>query len=423
MGGLKRLFQQFTSQEKWFILFSMATAFFIALEYAMTRPSSSSIFLTVFSSHAIPWVWLISVPFNLGCVYLYNRYLPVLGPVRMLGSIAAIISFVHLFCAAALTYIPQFIFVQFIWKDIYILLMFKQLWSMIHSTIPASRAKYLYGVIFSMGTVGSVLGSIVPGFYAVGIGSEKIFLASLPIYFLLYLCYKKAFACSSLRDESFAKDLTEDLNPKGGFSLIGKSPFLIAVLILVVFMQISIGLMDYLFNAHLEQHVTDLDLRTEYVGRIIGITNLCSGVFQLIGGFLMVHFLGVRGGHLFVPLLLLCNSVTAWLFPTFSVISLSYILIKSIDFSLFGVIREMLYIPMKLDEKFRAKAIIDVFAYRSAKALIAVCILLLQVFVGKEILQSIHLFSIAVFLAWIGVVFFLLKKVAPDFYSQDQVNK
>jgi ATP/ADP translocase len=42
---------------------------------------------------------------------------------------------------------------------------------------------------------------------------------------------------------------------------------------------------------------------------------------------------------------------------------------RSIFLSLFGVIREMLYVPLQLDEKFRAKAIIDVFAYRTSKAL------------------------------------------------------
>ena len=409
----KDLLKGFSFQEKWFVLFSMCTCFLIALEYAITRPASGSIFLTIFSSHAIPWVWLISVPFNLACVYLYNRYLPKLGPVGMLGVIATAISLIHLFCGFALHQFPGLIFFQFIWKDIYILLMFKQLWSMIHSTIDSKRAKYLYGLIFSMGTIGSIVGSLIPGFCAVGLGSEKIFFASLPIYFLLYLSYRAAFHRSALTQSSFTKGLQEEVDAKGSFSLIAKSPFLITILIVVVFMQISIGLMDYLFNAHLELQVLDLDLRTEYVGKIVGLTNLCSGLLQLVGGFVLVHFLGVRGSHLFVPFLLLCNAFTAWLIPSFGVISLSYIVIKSVDFSLFAMIREMLYIPMRLDEKFRAKAIIDVFAYRSAKAIIAVCILLLQFFLGKELLEFVSVSAMTIFLCWIISVYFLLRKKSP----------
>jgi hypothetical protein len=68
---------------------------------------------------------------------------------------------------------------------------------------------------------------------------------------------------------------------------------------------------------------------------------------------------------------------------------------------------------MKLDEKFRAKAIIDVFAYRSSKALVSICILGLQFFIGSEILGIASVISAAVFLGWIGVVVFMLQKVAP----------
>jgi len=406
-------FRSFDRVEKLFIFFSMLAGFLISAEYAATRPSSSGIFLSVFSSHAIPWVWLISVPINLFTVYLYNRFLPKIGPLRMVGAVAAIVIAVHLFCAAALKTFPHFIFFQFIFKDIYIVLMFKQLWSMIHSTIRATRAKYLYGCIFGMGTFGAITGSLIPSFLAVQAGSELLFLCTLPLYSLLYFSYSRAFKRSGLRTGTFKEDLTIDPRPSEGFSLIRRSPFLIAVLLLVIFMQASVGLMDYQFNAYLELNVLEQDLRTEYVGRIVGLTNLLSLVLQFAGGFLMVHVFGVRGSHLFVPLILLGNSLLALAIPTFAMISFAYVFIKSIDFSLFGVIREMLYIPMKLDEKFRAKAIIDVFAYRSSKALVSVFIMGLQLLVGSDILGIASGVSCAVFIGWIAVVALLLQKVAP----------
>ena len=406
----------FTRFEKLFIFFSMIAGFCIAAEYAATRPSSSAIFLSVFSSHAIPWVWLISVPFNLLVVYLYNRFLPKIGPLKMIGAIGGIVVCLHIFCAACLHLFPQFIFVQFIFKDIYIVLMFKQLWSMIHSTIPATRAKYLYGCIFGVGTLGAISGSLIPSFFAVDIGSEHLFLCTVPLYLLLYFAYSQAYKRSSLANGNFAQNLTVDPRPGEGFSLIRRSPFLIAVLLLVVFMQVSVGLMDYQFNSYIELNIFDKDLRTEYVGRIVGVTNVLSIILQFAGGFLMVHVLGVRGSHLFVPLILLGNALVTLAIPNFAIISFSYIFIKSVDFSLFGVIREMLYIPMKLDEKFRAKAIIDVFAYRSSKALVSICILGLQFFIGSEILGIASAISAAVFLGWIGVVVFMLQKVAPPIH-------
>jgi ATP:ADP antiporter, AAA family len=402
----------FSRTEKWFLFFVALAGFSISAEYAATRPSSSALFLSTFSSHAIPWVWLISVPINLFIVTLYNRFLPKIGPLKMLGAVGGIVAAVHLFSASFLHLFPKFIFVQFIMKDIYIVLMFKQLWSMIHSTIPRTRAKYLYGCLFGMGTLGAISGSLIPSFFAVALGSEKLFLCTLPLYLIIYFSYRQAYKRSPIQN-SFSQDLTHDPRASAAFSLIRRSPFLIAVLLLVIFMQVSVGLMDYQFNAHLEMNILDKDLRTEYVGRMVGLTNALSLALQFLGGFLMVHLFGVRGSHLFIPLMLLGNAALAIAIPSFAIVSFAYVFIKSVDFSLFGVVREMLYIPMKLDEKFRAKAIIDVFAYRSAKALVSICILGLQLLFGQEILGVTSAVSTAVFLGWIAVVFFLFPKTAP----------
>lgn len=405
---------QFSRRQKFFVFFSMVVGFLISSEYAITRPASSAIFLSLFSSRAIPWVWLISVPVNLFVICLYNRFLPRFGPLKMVGSVGLITIFINLLSAFSPLFCPSLIFIQFVWKDIYILLMFKQLWSMIHSTISPQRAKYLYGFIFSIGTLGAIIGSFIPSFFAVALGSEFLFLFTLPLYTLLYFSYAAAFRRSDLNHSCFSENLTLDPRPKEGFSLIFRSKFLLAVLTLVLFMQVSVGLMDYQFNIHLETNIFDKDLRTAYCGRLVGLTNILSGLFQVFGGFLMIHFLGLRGSHLFIPFVLLSNAVFCWIVPSFAVISFSYAFLKSIDFSLFGVIREMLYIPLKLDEKFRAKAIIDVFAYRSSKALVSLCMLALQFFAGAHLLQIASFLSIVVFIAWITTIAFFFKKYAPS---------
>ena len=402
--------KSFSRSEKLFILFAMLTGFSIAGEYGITRPASQSLFLTFFSAKALPWVWLATVPLNLAVIYLYNRFLPRIGPLRMLTTLVCAVVSINLLCAIALPYLPQLIFFQFAWKDIYILLMFKQLWSMIHSTIPAGRAKSLYGIIFGMGTAGSIIGSILPSFFAVSLGSEKLFFFTPALYALLLFAYRNAHARSLVPKQSFAEDLTPNPKASEAISLIRRNGFLASVLLLVVVMQVSVGLMEYQFNAHLEMNILEKDLRTAYCGRLMGAMNILSALFQIGGSFLMVHLLGLRRSHFLIPLLLLASALTSWAIPTFAMISLSYVFLKSVDFSLFAVSREMLYIPLRLDEKFRAKAIIDVFAYRTSKALVSLAILFLQAVAGLYLLQAASLISFAVFLAWLGIVFFMFRK-------------
>lgn len=407
---LKTEIASFSRREKFFILFCMICCMTIAAEYGITRPASNALFLTVFSSKAYPYVWLATVPLNLFVVYLYNRFLPQIGPLKMMLTLGTITIAVNTSCGFLLPSFPHLVFFHFAWKDIYILMMFKQLWSMIHSTIAANRAKIIYGVIFGMGTIGSVLSSLIPGFFAVQFGSERLFFFTLPVYAVMIGAYALAFKRSGVQSTSFERDLTKDTRPGEGFAMIRRSPFLIAVLLLVVFMQVSVALAEYQFNAHLELHILQKDLRTEYCGRLIGITNLLSAIFQFLGAFLMVHLLGVKRSHFFIPVLLCLSVLSSWAIPSFAAVSLCFVFIKSIDFSLFGIIREMLYIPLQLDEKFRAKAVIDVFAYRTSKALVSLAVIALQGLAGIHILSWISGFSIAIFAAWMATVFYMFKK-------------
>jgi ATP/ADP translocase len=123
-----------------------------------------------------------------------------------------------------------------------------------------------------------------------------------------------------------------------------------------------------------------VDLRTAYVAKLMSLVNLFSTGFQFFGGFLFLHFFGLRNTHLFIPLTLTINAVFGIVMPSVFSASFAYVYIKSIDYSIFGIAREMLYIPLKLDEKFRAKAIIDVFASRSAKAFASFFLITIQFF-------------------------------------------
>lgn len=375
---LRQELASFSSTERWFAIFAMITSFFIAGEYGVTKPSSISLFVDTFSTRSFPYVWMATVPLNLLAISLYNRFLSKIGPWKMMCTVAFCAIAVNAATGLLIHRFPWVIFLQFAWKDIYILLMFKQLWSLIHSTIATSHAKYLYGILFAMGTLGSVLGSLVPGFFAVWVGSKSLFFLTLPIYSLMLWSYKKAFEISPISGGSFESRSRGET--KEGFSLVFRSPYLMAVLLIVVFMQISAGLIEFHFNTYLEGAIVDPDLRTQYMGRLSSIMNTLSGVLQLGGAFFMVQMLGIRGSHLMIPMTLLINSIANAVFPSFAVLTFSFVVLKGIDYSLFGVVREMLYIPMQFDEKFQAKAVIDVFAYRSSKALVSLMILLLQAF-------------------------------------------
>jgi AAA family ATP:ADP antiporter len=195
-----------------------------------------------------------------------------------------------------------------------------------------------------------------------------------------------------------------------GLKMIGSSRYLIFILLIVMLMQLSSTLIDFQFNTILEKTIQHKDLRTEYTARILGMVHATTISLQLFGSFLLIHFLGARGSHLLIPSLLCINSLAFQFFPFFGVISFAYISVKSCDFSLFTIIKELLYIPLKPDEKFRAKAVIDVFAHRSSKAIASFLILGLQAALGSSFLPFLNWGSIALFSLWIIAIFALFKE-------------
>lgn len=402
---LREELASYTKREHAFIFYAMLCGFFICCEYSLIRPVSSSLFITNFTSKAIPYAWLALVPFNFALVSLYNRLIPKWGSKRLfvtlVATVAGINTLVALF-AQKFTSIPFFFFM---WKEVYILLMFQLVWSVIHANVQLKKAKYLYGVFFGVGGLGSMLGVIFPGFFAVSMGSENLIFLSLPIYAMLLFVYWKM--SSYANGETHVSSQEE----KGGFlhglKLIRGSRFLIFALLIVVFMQMITAVVDFQFNDFLEKAFSQKDLRTQYSGRVLGIVHSITVVLQFVGTYVLIKWMGFRRTHYFVPIVLAAFASLLIFFPVFPIASLLFISCKSLDFSVFGVVKEMLYVPLKSDEKFRAKAVIDVFAYRTAKAFASILIILVTGFVSTQMLTWLN---IGIALAWVLSVSYGLRE-------------
>ncbi|MBS0650352.1 MAG: hypothetical protein JSR93_04245 [Verrucomicrobia bacterium] len=415
-SSLKNEIFSLSMKERLFILSAMLCGFLISADYAIIRPVSNSVFISTYSTALFPYAWLATVPLNLIIVALYNKYLPRLGIFKTYLGIASIVMLFNLLCALFLKESSWLPFLFYIWKEVYIMLMFQQLWSVIHATIPLQRAKYLYGILFGVGAIGAVFGSTLPGFFAVKVGSETLLFSTVATYSLLTAAFLMLlhFSGQGMSRDNVEEEKKSSWNAlKHGFDLIRRSPFLPFILAIVTLMQVTSTLIDFQFNHHLEKVIPTKDLRTEYTARVLGVVHLATLTLQFFGSFLLVHFLGFKRSHLLVPLILCVNAAGFLLFPAFAMISFSYITVKCFDFSLFGVVKEMLYIPLKKDEKFRAKAIIDVFAYRSSKAIASLLILGLQFWAGMQAHLILSWTAVAILLLWCYTVVRMFRTYDP----------
>jgi ATP/ADP translocase len=254
----------------------------------------------------------------------------------------------------------------------------------------------------------------LPGFFAVSMGTPNLVFASLPLLTALTFAFVSMLRHSSVsKEDTIQKPIRNFMQ---GVSAIRQSKYLSFILIIVVLMQVATTLIYYQFNSMLGFSIPEEDLRTEYSGKIFVIVNTMTLIFQLFGSALFLHFFGLKRSHLLLPLILCFNALGSLVIPSFAMISIAFITIKAFDFSLFGVLKEMLYIPLKQEEKFQAKSIIDVFAYRSAKAIAAAIILILQYLGIIRMIDCMTWGSLFLLIVWAFVVYkmFQLKEETPE---------
>lgn len=397
--SLKEELQKYKGFEFFFIILAMLSSFLITAEASITKPVAHALFMEAFGVPFFPYVWIAVIPASFFVVTIYNMLVVKIGCFRMLFLTVLAGAIVNVTTAS---YVHEFLawpFFFYIWKDIYIMLMFQQLWSVINSTVHLAKARYLYGLFFGFGGLGSMLASMIPGFLAIRVGTEKLLYFSLPFFFFLLLAYYFLMRVRQKIDQvetiKFSQNKVSDFYE--GISLITTSSLLRFILLIVVAMQAASTLLDYQFNLYVSAFLSTTNERTAYFGWFFGLVNIMNVLLQLFGSFFLIELIGLKRCHLAIPVFLASSLLSFLFFPTFGLIGLTYGSIKALDYSIFGVVKEMLYIPLGIDQKFKAKAVIDVFMYRSAKAIASLAILILPIF-------WIDYVTMAIFIVWITAV-------------------
>ncbi|MEC8306286.1 MAG: Npt1/Npt2 family nucleotide transporter [Chlamydiota bacterium] len=430
MGGIVNM-QMGRGMVRWlrkeripFVLLAMLCSFCITFEHAVSKSSINSLFISHYGAKNFPLAWIVSLPINLFVVASYNRFINTLGAFRfLLGIMAATMGVNALLAYGGATYAPL-AFLMGVWKDIYVLLLFQQLWSIIHSSSNQKESHSLYGVLFGVGGVGSVVGSLIPGFFAVSLGSSHLLFFCLPIGALLATAYLFLLRQSGVR---------EDISPRGqwadaweGFALIRSSPTLRYILMIVLFMQVSATLMDLKYNAYLGVEFPNQDLRTQFSGRLWSCVNGCNFLLQFFAAFALVRWVGERRTHLALPIILLGLVVQSACMSSFFVTACCFAALKVFDYSIFNIMKEWLYVPMRQEEKFKAKAVIDVFIYRAAKGIAAIgwfCTQGLARWIGAiDAMSVVSWLIVAMHIGWLGGVLLFLRKRNTSASSQPTLS-
>lgn len=292
-------------------------------------------------------------------------------------------------------------------------LMVALFWSFTNSIMDLEQAKGAYGLIISIAQIGAVAGSTlatnsgkvgIPRLYL--FGSMSIFSVSILIkaYHIVFrdhatetvkLRVRSFSECESTSSHSMSRSLenptfiTIFINLFRGFyeglMLILRHKYILKLAGVSCLYEIVVTVLDYQFKILGANHVSSMsvaaaaggiinstigdgDRFASLLGHFGQLTNVVSFFVSFFGFSFLVHRIGVKHSLLVFPTILFIAVIVTNLVPSLWVLFSMVSIVKALSFSLNEPVKELLYIPTSQPIKFKAKAWIDVFGCRLAKA-------------------------------------------------------
>jgi AAA family ATP:ADP antiporter len=394
-------------------LYVSLCAAFLFCGYELVRSPANTLFKVAYGKAGLPYAMAATPAVVIAFLWIYGRLLTRFGPrftliLTTLGSCGLLAA---CWAGVIIGFRPASA-ALYLLREAYVVLLMEQYWSFLNSILGDARARKLNGPICGVGSAGSIAGAMLVSTLALSLGTASLLLLgailTLPTVLLASLAYRAGGEPSP--DPSGTSAHAHDYQPTSGVlggQLLLRQRVLALLLIIILLTQAISGLTDLSFQGILQDAIPNADAQTAFSGRFFMWLNIAAAILQFILTPILLRFFPLRGIHLAIPLVHVFTCLYLWRSPTLFAAGAAYMVFKSLDYSLFRAAKELLYIPLSFDARYRAKELIDVFGYRLGKGGMSLAIVALQ---RTTLTFAEPLFALTAALAaltWAGVAAFL----------------
>ena len=294
----------------------------------------------------------------------------------------------------------------YLFGDLYSTLMVATFFAFLNDSVAPDEAKRLYGLIGLGGVSGGWFGSEV----------LRAMIDDLSASDWMWVCLGIGVVIAALASaagrwvarhlppvaESESKgDLTRGNPALEGARLVFRSKYLLSIVAIVGIYEMVSTVMDFQFSATVA-HYLEGDAIGKQFADVFAFTNRFAFVVQIaLTGFVMTRF-GVGAALMFLPVAALCGSAAFLCFPALWIGSALNTCDNGFSYSINQSAKEVLYVPTTRDEKYKAKAFIDMFVQRFAKAVaVGLSLGITLAFTGFEHLRWLSLISAGLLAVWL----------------------
>lgn len=272
---------------------------------------------------------------------------------------------------------PALGYAFYIWLSVFNLFVVSVFWGLMSDVWSEVQGKRLFGFIATGGTLGAIAGAALTGALSRGIALGGLRLKVEPLSLLLLSmvtlelavqCVKRLAAIFQLGDR--AHGVREPgPGPLEGLRLIATSRYLQLICAYMLFFAITSTFLYLQQGAIVERAFSGTAARTAAFARIdLWVNGLTLATQVLLTGRILTG-LGIPGVLALLPVLTLAGFGALWTRPTFGVMALFQVLRRGLHYAVDRPAREILYIPLGPEERYKSKPFIDTFVYRGGDLL------------------------------------------------------
>ena len=380
--------------------------FLITSAAYIIEPVKISLYLKWLKSDKLPYAYLLtavligfSASFNSRLLHQVKRHLYV--SLSLIFFISNLLLFWLLFKLKW----PWLSLLYWFWSDLFMVTSVTQFWILVNDIYNPRQFKRLVGFLVSGGILGGVAGSFLSSRLARIVGTENLLLVC-PL--LLVCCLAIIRSVHRFLPKEEVQATKRPKEAKIGYieslRLIKRNRYLVFLSGLVAATMIVTTLIDFQFNSVVGiTFRTNPDARTSFLGTFYTILLIFSYLIHILLTNRILKRFGLRVALLTAPVFLVLGSLAIFFIP-FAFLIYWAVLVKgtdkSLSYSLNQSVRELLYIPISPEIKYKAKVFIDMFVSKFAKGFAAL-FLLLFFSVLHFTVRQISFLAILFILGWI----------------------
>lgn len=268
-------------------------------------------------------------------------------------------------------------FAFYIWLSVFNLFVVSVFWGLMSDVWSEAQGRRLFGFIATGGTLGAIAGAALTGALTKGFDLGGLRLKVDPLSLLLLsvltlelavLCVKRLAAIFQLGGVAHG-EREPGSGPLEGLRLIATSRYLQLICAYMLLFTITSTFLYLQQGAIVERAFSGTAARTAAFARIdlwVNVLTLATQVF-LTGR--IITTLGIPVVVSILPVLTMAGFGALWIWPTFGVMALFQVLRRGLHYAVDRPAREILYIPLGPEERYKSKPFIDTFIYRGGDLL------------------------------------------------------